>query len=73
MPHKHDLGVYTHVYETRGQVLIARDRFAEHGGSLINYLDSVGLLGPRLNIVHSVWITRAEMERMAAADAGHRA
>src|SRR5262249_13343767 len=41
-----------------------------HGGSLIGYLDSVGLLGSRLNIVHSVWISRAEMDRMAAADAG---
>ena len=29
-----------------------------------------GLLGPRLNIVHSVWIARPEMDRMAAADAG---
>jgi cytosine/adenosine deaminase-related metal-dependent hydrolase len=27
-------------------------------------------LGPRLNIVHSVWIGRDEMDRMAAADAG---
>jgi 5-methylthioadenosine/S-adenosylhomocysteine deaminase len=67
---KHDLSVYTHVYETRGQVLIARESFAHHGGSLIGYLDSVGLMGPRLNIVHSVWISRREMDRMAAADAG---
>jgi len=67
---KHDLPVYTHVYETRGQVLIARELFADHDGSLISYLDSVGLLGPRLNIVHSVWISRREMDRMAAADAG---
>ena len=67
---KHDLAVYTHVYEARGQVLIARDLFADHGGSLINYMDSVGLLGPRLNIVHSVWISRAEIDRLAAADAG---
>jgi 5-methylthioadenosine/S-adenosylhomocysteine deaminase len=67
---KHDLTVYTHVYETKGQALIAREQFAQHGGSLIGYLDSAGLLGPRLNIVHSVWITRGEMERMAAADAG---
>jgi cytosine/adenosine deaminase-related metal-dependent hydrolase len=70
LAHRHDLTVYTHVYETRGQVLIAREHFAPHGGSLINYLDSVGLLGPRLNIVHSVWISRPEMDRMAAADAG---
>jgi cytosine/adenosine deaminase-related metal-dependent hydrolase len=67
---KHDLAVYTHVYETRGQVLIARELFADHGGSLITYMDNVGLLGPRLNIVHSVWIARPEIDRMAAADAG---
>jgi cytosine/adenosine deaminase-related metal-dependent hydrolase len=67
---RHDLAVYTHVYETRGQALIAREKFKQHGGSLINYLDSTGLLGPRLNIVHSVWISRAEMDRLATADAG---
>jgi cytosine/adenosine deaminase-related metal-dependent hydrolase len=67
---KHDLAIYTHVYETRGQVLIARELFAGEGGSLITYMEHNGLLGPRLNIVHSVWITRSEMEQMAAADAG---
>jgi 5-methylthioadenosine/S-adenosylhomocysteine deaminase len=70
LAHKHDLAVYTHVYETRGQVLIAREQFADHDGSLISYLENNGLLGPRLNIVHSVWISRPEMDRMAAADAG---
>ena len=70
LSHKHDLPVYTHVYETRGQALIARELFADHDGSLITYLERNGLLGPKLNIVHSVWITRAEMDRMAAADAG---
>lgn len=70
LAHDHDLCVYTHVYETRGQVHIARDDYAAHGGSFINYLQSTGLLGPRLNIVHSVWISRGEMDQMAAADAG---
>src|SRR4051812_13048373 len=70
LSHKHDLPVYTHVYETRGQRLIARELFAEHDGSLITYMERNGLLGPKLNIVHSVWITRPEMDRMAAADAG---
>jgi cytosine/adenosine deaminase-related metal-dependent hydrolase len=67
---KHDLPVYTHVYETRGQLLIAREQFADHDGSFITYLEKGGLLGPRLNIVHSVWITRREMDRMAQAGAG---
>jgi cytosine/adenosine deaminase-related metal-dependent hydrolase len=70
LSHKHDLPIYTHVYETRGQVLIARELFADHDGSLITYMERNGLLGPKLNIVHSVWITRPEMDRMAAADAG---
>jgi 5-methylthioadenosine/S-adenosylhomocysteine deaminase len=67
---KHDLAVYTHVYETRGQALIGRDLYPGYGGSLINYLDSEGLLSRRLNIAHSVWISRPEMERMASAGAG---
>jgi cytosine/adenosine deaminase-related metal-dependent hydrolase len=70
LSHKHDLPIYTHVYETRGQVLIARELFADHEGSLVTYMERNGLLGPKLNIVHSVWITRPEMDRMAAADAG---
>jgi len=70
LSHKHDLPVFTHVYETRGQRLIAGELFAEHDGSLITYLERNGILGPKLNIVHSVWINRPEMDRMAAADAG---
>ena len=67
---KHDLSVYTHVYETKGQALIARELFGEYDGSLISYLERAGMLGPRLNIVHSVWITRHEADQMAAAGAG---
>jgi hypothetical protein len=48
----------THLYP--GQVLIARELFAQHEGSQISYLESAGLLGPRLNIVHSVWISRRQ-------------
>jgi 5-methylthioadenosine/S-adenosylhomocysteine deaminase len=70
LAHAHDLSVYTHVYETRAQVLIANDLFADHGGSFIQYFKDIGVLGPRLNIAHSVWINREEMDMMAAADAG---
>jgi cytosine/adenosine deaminase-related metal-dependent hydrolase len=70
LANKHDLSVYTHVYETKGQALIARELFGEYDGSLISYLERAGMLGPRLNIVHSVWITRNEADRMAAAGAG---
>ena len=67
---RHDLPIYTHVYETRAQALIARELYAKHGGSFMHYMKSCGLLTRRLNIAHSVWITREEMGMMAAADAG---
>jgi cytosine/adenosine deaminase-related metal-dependent hydrolase len=67
---RYDLPVYTHVYETRGQALIAREEFGSYDGSLISYMEANGLLDSQLNIVHSVWITRAEMDRIAKADAG---
>jgi cytosine/adenosine deaminase-related metal-dependent hydrolase len=67
---RYDLGVYTHMYETRGQALIARESYGEYGGSFVTYVDEAGLLNRRFNIAHSVWISRDEMERMAAADAG---
>jgi cytosine/adenosine deaminase-related metal-dependent hydrolase len=67
---RHHLPVYSHVYETKSQALMAREAYADYGGSLIGYLDDVGLLNPGLTIAHSVWINRAEMDRMAEADAG---
>jgi cytosine/adenosine deaminase-related metal-dependent hydrolase len=67
---RHDLGVYIHVYETRGQIVMAREVYTDYGGSFITYMDKAGLLNRRLNIAHSVWLERGEMDRMAAADAG---
>jgi cytosine/adenosine deaminase-related metal-dependent hydrolase len=67
---RHDLGIYIHVYESKGQVVMAREFFGDHGGSFINYMDAAGILNRRLNIAHSVWIDRDEMDRMADVDAG---
>jgi 5-methylthioadenosine/S-adenosylhomocysteine deaminase len=61
------LPVYTHVYESRAMTLIARQTRTEDGGSLINYLERFGLLTPRTNLAHSVWMLPAEMDRIAEA------
>ncbi len=60
------LGVYTHMYETRGQRVMANE---DYGGSFLGHVEEAGPLNWRFNIAHSVWIRRDEMERMAAADA----
>jgi len=56
------LQVFTHIYESRSQAVLARLRFPQ--GSLIEHLDRAGLLGPRLTIAHGVWITSSEIARL---------
>ncbi|SDR63132.1 guanine deaminase [Rhizobiales bacterium GAS113] len=61
-----DLPVYSHIYISRAEALHARSAFAAYGGSLIAYLDAVGLLGPRLTLAHGVWLDDAEIAVLAA-------
>lgn len=68
LSHTEKIPVYTHIYESRAMTLIARQTHnLEDGGSLINYLQRVGLLTPRTNLAHSVWMTRAEIDAIAQA------
>jgi cytosine/adenosine deaminase-related metal-dependent hydrolase len=60
-----DLPVFTHLYESRATVVHARH--AQPGGSLIEFLARAGLLGPRLSLAHCVWLTEAEIARIAEA------
>jgi cytosine/adenosine deaminase-related metal-dependent hydrolase len=62
---RYDLPVYTHVLETKWQALEARRNYRRYDGSLVRYLDAVGLLGRRLNLVHAVWLRRDEIELVA--------
>ena len=42
---RYDLPVYSHIYISRAEALNARRSFGSHNGSLVAYLDAVGLLG----------------------------
>ena len=66
---EHALPVLTHFYESRMMALAGRTFMPEHGGSQARYLQSVGLLGPRLSLAHSVWMLPAEIDLVAAAGA----
>ena len=63
------LPVYTHIYESKAMTLIARQTHAADQGSLIRYLDRVGLLNARLSLAHSVWMSRPEIEQIGASGA----
>ena len=66
----HRLPVLTHVYETKAQAAKARAIYGEHGGSMLRWLDEVGLLNDRLTIAHGVWLTDDEVGMLAGAGAG---
>ncbi len=62
---RRDLPVFTHVYETRAQTAKARAIYPAQGGSMIRFLDEVGLLLPRTTLAHCVWIKPDEIGLLA--------
>jgi 5-methylthioadenosine/S-adenosylhomocysteine deaminase len=67
---RYDIPVYTHIYESRGMALQARLTIPEYSGLLIERLAKEGVLDPRLNFAHSVWLTPAEIDMLAEHGAG---
>jgi cytosine/adenosine deaminase-related metal-dependent hydrolase len=64
-----DLQVFTHVYETRSQAVLARVSYQADNSSLVSLLARLGLLNKRLTIAHGVWITDSEIEQLGGASA----
>ncbi len=63
---QHDLGIHTHLLETRLQFWAARKLYR---GSLVGHLRRLGFLSDRLSAAHGVWLRAAEMDLMAASGA----
>jgi 5-methylthioadenosine/S-adenosylhomocysteine deaminase len=62
---EHGLSIFTHIYETRAEALGSRMFLADHGGSQVKYMRSLGLLGPRLGFAHGVWMNQEEIDILA--------
>jgi len=54
-----DVPIHSHVLETRLQAVQAQ---MTHGKSLIEYLDELGLLGPRLTLIHAIWLSARDID-----------
>jgi cytosine/adenosine deaminase-related metal-dependent hydrolase len=59
---RQDVGMHMHLGETAYQREYARRRT---GGTAAQHLDRLGLLGPRLTLGHGVWLSAADIERVA--------
>jgi cytosine/adenosine deaminase-related metal-dependent hydrolase len=59
---RHRVGIHLHLLETAYQKEYARRRA---GTTAVEHLDRRGLLGPRLTLGHGVWLTAADIERLA--------
>jgi 5-methylthioadenosine/S-adenosylhomocysteine deaminase len=62
-----ELPLFTHLYETRTQAVLARSAYSADGKSLLNLMHRNGLLNPRTVVAHGVWITPDEIDRLAGA------
>ncbi len=66
---RHRLPIVTHVNESKLQVFLARELYARYGGSVLDYLHAAGALNNSLCIAHGIWLSAAEIDRIASAGA----
>jgi 5-methylthioadenosine/S-adenosylhomocysteine deaminase len=60
----HGIGVHSHVLETRTQAVTAQRLY---GKSMVEHMDDLGMLTPRLTINHGIWLTEREIALLGAA------
>jgi cytosine/adenosine deaminase-related metal-dependent hydrolase len=66
LAHEFDVGVQTHLAESKTQALVGRKKY---GKTLTAHLDDLGLLGPRFSAAHAIWLDRDDFRRLADAGA----
>jgi cytosine/adenosine deaminase-related metal-dependent hydrolase len=59
----HDLGIHTHLLESKVQTSLAQRRY---GRTMVQQLERLGLLSTRLSCAHTIWIEDQDIERLAA-------
>ena len=59
---KHDLQIHIHLCETEKEV---QDSLEQHNQTPVQYLHSLGLLGPNLCACHAIWLSQEDMDLLA--------
>jgi len=65
----HNLPFYAHMLETKLQRVLAVEQPRFQGRSLVRYTADLGLLSPRMNVIHAIWTDDADLDLIAEAGA----
>jgi len=63
LAHQRNMGITMHLAEVEADKIYLNEKF---GLSPVYYAESVGLLGPKTVLVHMVWLTQADIDKLAA-------
>ena len=66
---RYGLPFVTHVNESKLQVYLAQELYADYGRSPIGFLEAAGALHPRLCMAHGIWFSDEEIDRITEAGA----
>lgn len=66
---EHGVPLFAHMLETRSQRALATSHPRFDGRSLVRYTADLGLLTPRTNVIHAVWVDDADLDLIAASGA----
>ena len=61
---RYDVGIHTHLLETRFQSLMGQELYGE---DIVSHLSALGVLDKRVAFAHGVWVSREGAERLASA------
>jgi len=60
--HQRNMGITMHLAEVEADKIFLNEKY---GLSPVYYAESVGLLGPKTVLVHMVWLTQADVDRLS--------
>lgn len=67
---RYSIPIFTHVLESKSMALAARLGYPQHDGSILRWIGSLGMLGPNVNLAHSVWLREDELDLIAQTGTG---
>ncbi len=63
LAHQHDMGITMHLAEVEADKIFLNEKY---GLSPVFFAESVGILGPKSVLVHMIWLTDDDIDKLAA-------